>query len=234
MEISVIVTAYNCAAYLGEALDSVLAQTRPAAEVIVLDDGSTDDGATAGVAHRYGERVRYIYQPNSGIGAARNTGAAAAQGSHLAWLDGDDYWEPDKLARQAAALTADPTLAAAFCHARQFISPDVLGTPAAAGLTVSPEPMAGRYASALLLARSAWERVGPFATSLAVSEFLDWYARATEAGVGMVMLPEALVWRRVHAANNSRRHRQDRHEYARVLKAALDRRRAAGKAGSGA
>ena len=61
MEISVIVTAYNCAAYLGEALDSVLAQTRPAAEVIVLDDGSTDDGATAGVAHRYGERVRYIY-----------------------------------------------------------------------------------------------------------------------------------------------------------------------------
>ncbi|MCC7361702.1 MAG: glycosyltransferase family 2 protein [Anaerolineales bacterium] len=231
MDISVIVTAYNIAAYLGEALASVLAQTYPAAEVIVLDDGSTDEGATARVAQGFGARVRYVYQPNAGIGAARNAGAAAARGSHLAWLDGDDYWEPEKLATQVAALKADPTLEAAFCYIRQFISPDIAGTPAAAGLQAPLEAMPGRCASTLLLTRPAWERTGLFATGVAVSEFLDWYARAGEAGVRMVMTPEALAWRRIHAGNNSRRRSQEIREYAQILKAALDRRRAAGKAG---
>jgi len=234
MNISVIITVYNCAAYLGEALDSVLGQTLPPGEVIVLDDGSTDDGASARLAASYGARVCYIYQPNAGIGAARNAGAAAATGTHLAWLDGDDYWTPDKLAVQAAALAADPALEAVFGHVRQFISPDVVGTPAADGLEVPAAPMPGRYASTMLITRAAFARVGNFATDMAVSEFIDWYARATDSGLRMAMPPEVVVWRRVHANNNSRRHRQDKLEYARVLKAALDRRRAAGPKAGGA
>lgn len=234
VEISAIITAYNCSAYLGEALDSALAQTRLPAEVILLDDGSTDDGATARLAAGYGERVRYVYQPNAGIGAARNAGAAAARGTHLAWLDGDDYWTSDKLAVQAAALAADPALEAVFGHVRQFISPEVAGTPAAAGLEVPTEPMPGRYASTLLITRAAFARVGGFATDMAVSEFIDWYARATESGLRMAMPPEVVVWRRVHASNNSRRQRLATPEYARVLKAALDRRRAAANKAGGA
>ncbi len=233
MHISVIVTAYNCAVYLGEALASVLAQTRPAAEVIVLDDGSTDDGATTRVAQSFGERVRYVHQANGGIGAARNAGAAVAGGTHLAWLDGDDYWMADKLEQQAAALEADPALEAVFTHLRQFISPDIVGTTAAAQLEAPTEVLPGRTAGTLLIARAAFERLGGFATDMAVSEFLDWYARATEDGLRMAMLPDVLAWRRLHAGNNSRRRRQARPEYARVLKAALDRRRAAAKQAAG-
>jgi len=227
LAISTVVTTYNCAAYLGEALASVLAQTHAAAEVIVIDDGSTDDGATARVAQGYGERVRYFYQANGGIGAARNAGAAAAQGTHLAWLDADDYWTADKLERQVAALAADPALEAVFAYMQQFISPDVAGTAAVAGLEAPAEAMPGRCASSLLLTRAAFERVGAFATDMAVSEFLDWYARATEIGLRAVMLPEVLTGRRIHASNNGRRRQLERAEYARVLKASLDRRRAA-------
>ncbi len=233
LSISAVVTTYNSAAYLGQALDSVFAQTYPVAEVIVLDDGSADDGATARVAQGYGARVRYIYQANGGCGAARNAGAAAASGTHLAWLDGDDYWAADKLERQVAVLTADPTVKAVFAHAHQFISPELAGAEAAR-LDVPEAAMPGRYASTLLLARAAFERVGPFATDMAVSEFIDWYARAVEHGLRIVMLPEALVWRRVHGNNNSRRRAQERSEYARVLKAALDRRRAASAKPGGA
>jgi glycosyltransferase involved in cell wall biosynthesis len=226
--ISALVTAYNCAPYLGEALASVLAQTYPVAEVIVLDDGSSDAGATARAAQSFGERVRYLHQPHQGIGACRNAAAAAAQGDWLAYLDGDDLWEPGKLERQAAALAADPALEAVFTHIRQFVSPDIVGTPAGARLVAPANPMPGRHASCLLVARAALERLGGFATHLDIGEFIDWYARAEEAGLRMTMLPEVLAARRIHATNNSLR--QTRQEYAQVLKTMLDRRRAGQKA----
>lgn len=112
MEVSVAIPTYNHANYLGKAIDSVLAQTKPAMEVIVVDDGSTD--GTAALAGTYGDRIRYVYQKNRGLSAARNRGTAEARGKWIAFLDSDDWWEPQKLAKQQAALEANPE--AVLCY----------------------------------------------------------------------------------------------------------------------
>ena len=97
--IAVVIPAYNAAEHLAQTLRSVIGQTRPADEVIVVDDGSTDD--TAGVVRRFGADVRYIRQPNSGVSAARNRGIEVASADCVAFLDSDDLFAPEKLALQA-------------------------------------------------------------------------------------------------------------------------------------
>jgi glycosyltransferase involved in cell wall biosynthesis len=98
--VSVIIPCYRQGRYLAEAVESALAQTYPAVEVIVVNDGSDDD--TEAVARRYGDRIRYVARPNGGISAARNSGIAAAGGAYLKFLDADDYLHPEQVARQVA------------------------------------------------------------------------------------------------------------------------------------
>lgn len=105
---SVIIPAYNAAATLARALDSVLAQTYAAHEIIVVDDGSSD--ATAEVAVGYGDKIRYLRQNNAGVSAARNTGTQAASGDWLAFLDADDWYYPDRLKWHGEWITRDPAL----------------------------------------------------------------------------------------------------------------------------
>lgn len=107
--ISVVIPAYNAAGTIGRALDSVIAQTHPAREIIVVDDGSTD--RTAQVVSEYGGRVEYLYQDNAGPGAARNAGIRAARGEWIAFLDADDEWLPHRLALQVDLLGRHPDLA---------------------------------------------------------------------------------------------------------------------------
>ena len=106
--ISVVIPSYNSDSLLRETLDSVLAQSRPAHEIIVVDDGSSDD--TADVVREYGEAVRYIRQENQGQAIARNTGVEAATGDWIALLDSDDLFLPDRLRRAAEAIEANPSL----------------------------------------------------------------------------------------------------------------------------
>lgn len=118
---SVIIPNYNNAATLGRAIDSVLAQTRAAHEIIVIDDGSSDDSPA--VAARYGDRIRYVRQANGGVSAARNAGAALASGTWLAFLDADDIFLPERLALHADWIERDPTLD--FLLADQnFVTPE--------------------------------------------------------------------------------------------------------------
>jgi glycosyltransferase involved in cell wall biosynthesis len=96
--VSIVIPCYRQARYLPEAIDSALAQTHPAVEVLVVNDGSDDD--TEAVARRYGDRIRYLWRPNGGISAARNTGIAHARGRYLKFLDADDSLHPEQVARQ--------------------------------------------------------------------------------------------------------------------------------------
>jgi glycosyltransferase involved in cell wall biosynthesis len=109
VRISVVIPAYNKERWLGRAIDSVLSQERPADEILVVDDGSTD--RTEQVAAGYGGKIRYIRQENSGPSAARNAGIAAAAGSWIAFLDADDQWLPEKLKLQTLHLNRHPNLA---------------------------------------------------------------------------------------------------------------------------
>jgi len=105
---SIIIPAYNSTATLARAIESVREQTSPAHEIIVVDDGSSDD--TASVAESFGDAVRLIRQPNSGVAAARNVGAGAATGDWLAFLDADDWYARDRIRLHAEWIAEDITL----------------------------------------------------------------------------------------------------------------------------
>jgi glycosyltransferase involved in cell wall biosynthesis len=122
MTITVVIPAYNTAEYIGRAIDSVLAQTRRPDEIIVVDDGSTDD--TSGIVETYGSQVRLIRRENAGVSAARNTGINAATGEWIAFLDGDDEWLKEKLQLQVELLGRNPDLVWStanfiYCHCGQ-------------------------------------------------------------------------------------------------------------------
>ncbi len=106
--ISIVIPAYNSAGTLQRALDSVFAQTFPAYEVIVIDDGSSDD--LSKLMSLFGNRVKWVRQDNQGAAGARNKGVSLAKGSHIAFLDADDYWEADKLERQSVIFLEHPNI----------------------------------------------------------------------------------------------------------------------------
>jgi hypothetical protein len=113
---TVIIPCFNAERFLDAAIESCLAQTLPDLEVLVVDDGSTDDSATrAGAWATRDRRVRVIRQPNAGVGAARNAGLAAATGEFVGFLDADDLIEPEKLERQSAILGGDPSIGLVLC-----------------------------------------------------------------------------------------------------------------------
>jgi glycosyltransferase involved in cell wall biosynthesis len=116
--VSVIIPAYNAGGCIGRAIDSVLGQSYSDYEIIVIDDGSTDN--TAEVVGQYGHEVRYIYQKNAGVAVARNAGVATARGCWIAFLDADDEWLPDKLKTQMDLLARNPELR--WCGANRFQS----------------------------------------------------------------------------------------------------------------
>ncbi len=106
--VSVVIPSYRSGTVVGDAIESVLAQTRPADEIIVVDDGSPAGDETGAICASYAGRVRSIRRENGGASAARNTGIAASRGDWLAFLDADDTWDPEKLELQLAALACNP------------------------------------------------------------------------------------------------------------------------------
>jgi glycosyltransferase involved in cell wall biosynthesis len=219
---------YNGAPYLGEAIDSVFAQDHRPIELIVVDDGSTDGSAE--IAQRYSE-VRYFYQDNAGNGAARNRAVEAAKGDYFAFVDADDRFTPGKLERQIAALDRQPELDMVFGHVLEFISPELDEETRRTIRPPAPQPMPWTAPNLMLIRRTSFERVGPFSTTLRVGVTVDWFARASEAGLRYEILPEIVLERRLHTQNNGLRERDSRSQYLLVLKAAIERRRAAATAG---
>jgi len=219
--VSVIIPVYNYARYLGEAIESVLTQTYQHVEVIVVDDGSTDQSGE--VARSFA--VRYHRQDHAGIGPARNAGVELAHGEFLAFLDADDRWSQQKLERQLGAFDSDPALEMVFGQALQLHNGPEWESgikdekPAAASM------VPGLVPGTMLIKRDAFFRVGKFKDGLKVGEFIDWYARAVELQVRSLVLPDLLLWRRIHDSNQGVRERQSVSDYARVLKAKLDRSR---------
>jgi len=220
--ISVVIPVYNQGRHLAEAIESVLAQSRRADEVIVVDS-STDDTAT--VARRFLPHVRYVFQPRAGIGAARNLGITMSSGDLLAHLDADDVWVPDKLAAQEEALGRDYGLDLVGAEMEEFISPDA-GDEIRATVRCLPAPQPSYSASAIVVRREAFLRVGFYETRWRVAADLSWFVRAREAGLRTATVPRVLARRRLHADNTGLRERDRASERVLVLKLALDRRRA--------
>jgi glycosyltransferase involved in cell wall biosynthesis len=204
-KVSVIIPAYNAALYVRQAIESVLAQTYPDYEIIVVDDGSTDD--TPVIAQQFGSAIRYIRQTNLGLSAARNTGIRNAQTAVIALLDADDLWEPEFLEVMLSLLAKHPQAAGVYCGF-QYINAqgNVVGKPSLR--VVSPEKFyytqvyLGNWLApcAVLFHRRLAEQVGLFDEALKALEDKDLWIRLS-ALHPFVGLPLALVRYRRHDSN---------------------------------
>ncbi|HEX5034973.1 MAG TPA: glycosyltransferase family A protein, partial [bacterium] len=145
-------------------------------------------------------------------------------GAFLAFLDADDYWPPVKLEIQARALAEDSELDMVFGQVRHFFSPE-LDESERSKLQCPEELMAGYVPGTLLIRRSTLLQVGLFNPELRAGEFIEWFDRAQAMGLKSRLLPETLLFRRIHRDNFGRREKHRRQDYLKVVKAALDRRR---------
>jgi glycosyltransferase involved in cell wall biosynthesis len=228
-QISVVIPAYNAAAYLMEAVKSVCAQTVPPRRVIIVDDGSTD--ATAEVAcglqrAKLGPDIVVLQQPNGGPAAALNRGLALVEDGLIAFQAADDIWVPEKTRWQLQALAAGADIA--FGHAQNFISPE-LDPAAKAALHCPPDPMPSEVCSVMLTRVATFRAVGLFDESNRFGESIEWLSRARDRGLKAEIVPQVVAWRRLHGKNLSLTRAANNQEYLRLLKSVLDRRRAEGR-----
>jgi glycosyltransferase involved in cell wall biosynthesis len=198
--VSVVIPAYNAEAYITPALKSVLSQTYPHTEVIVVDDGSRDD--TARLVQSF-SGVRCIQQANAGVSTARNVGAAAATGHFLAFLDADDVWHPAKLAHQVRGMLACPDVALSRTHFRGSTwTPEALAIcfePKAPELiTELSESFLNPYfaTSSVMVRRSAFEAARGFDTSLRVAEDVDFYLRVLASAPSVLVVTQEVLFKR--------------------------------------
>ena len=216
--VSVVIPVRNHAAYLAEAIESVLAQTRPVAEVLVVDDGSTD--GSPDVAEAFGAPVRVLSRPPAGWAAARNTGVAASGGAVLAFLDADDVWPRERLAAMLDRLEAADRPDLVFGHLEEFRTPEAEAASLPAPRAASPATMT----TTLLLDRMTLDRVGPFAADTPVGDFAPWLARARALGLREVMIDAVVTRRRLHPMNVAA-WQERRSQLATAIRASLAERR---------
>ena len=228
MHVSCIIPCYNAERFLGEAIESVIAQTLRPAEIIVIDDGSTD--GSAAVAARYADRVEYLRQDNAGPAAARNRGVELTHGNYVAFLDADDLWHAEKLERQAARFAARPELEACVTHLTAFWEAEVRHEQEALqGHARTRGSLPGYVMQTMLARRSAFAKAGMLSTVLRFGEDTEWFIRARDEGVVLEMMPDVLVFRRFHANNltRSRGNKALKNGILEMVQSSLERRRQA-------
>lgn len=209
MNISVIIPTWNRADRLANALQSVFAQSLPPAEVIVVDDGSTDDTREL-VRSRFRD-ARYIYQQNKGVSSARNTGIAAASGDWIALLDSDDHWQPDKLEQQCEHLRTWPDYR--ICHSDEIwvrngtrVNPMKKHAKQGGHIFRHCLPLCVISPSAVLIHRDLFTAVGLFDERLPACEDYDLWLRIC-ARHPVLYIDQPLITKTGgHADQLSRRH----------------------------
>jgi glycosyltransferase involved in cell wall biosynthesis len=219
--VSVVIPVYNGARYLRAALESVFAQTYRSFEVIVVDDGSIDDSGK--IAQSFPE-VHYIRQENQGVAAARNNGIAVARGEFFAFLDQDDLWTPEKLRLQIGHLLSHPDLGYSLTHQQFFLEPGAT-LPAWFRKELLSSVHTGWVLGTLVVRRTVFDTVGNFSTGYSAANDSDWFFRAKAAGIPMAVVPELLLLKRIHGANDSGRSKEILSELLKVVKTSLDRQR---------
>ena len=216
--LSVVVPVRDGADYLAEALQSCLSQSRPPTELIVVNDGSTDDSAH--IARDLGVRVLDI-EP-TGLSGARNHGVRSATGDFIAFLDADDRMTPTRLARQWDRLEQSPEIDGILGHMQLFaVHHDDTGTQERA-----EDPTPGWCAGTLTIRRTFYLASGGMDESLDAGEFIDWLLRSRRSGGNFVMTDDLVLMRRVHDRNMTRDLEKIRKNYLSVIRKNLDRQRA--------
>jgi len=207
--VSIVIPVYNGANYLREAIDSALGQTWPDVEVVVVNDGSTDGGATEAIAKSYGGRIRYYSKPNGHVASALNFGIRQMKGEYFSWLSHDDLYHPDKVAAQVELLlTRDPwTVVYSDFEVLDVetgrLSPVRLPAADPAHFRYSITLSSSLHGCTLLIPRRCFEEAGKFNETLRTTQDYDmWFRMAARSR--FEHLPRILVTSRHHAGQGTR------------------------------
>jgi glycosyltransferase involved in cell wall biosynthesis len=210
LRVSAVIPTYNSAKYIRDAVESVLAQTYPVYEVLVVDDGSTD--GTEELFKGYGNRIRYIRQANAGPPVARNTGLAQAAGDWIALLDSDDLWTPQKIERQVAYLESHPACGLVYTDMKTFDDSGIIEESVKISRNlrlpsgnIFPQMFAETLfqTSAVLIRKSCIDRVGGFDTELRMGDDYELFLRISRH-YELGYVDEPLVLYRQHATQGTR------------------------------
>ncbi len=218
--VSVIIPVYNGAEFITEAIASVRAQVHVPTEIIVIDDGSSDQ--TAHVVQTLGCDIRYVYQHNQGPAAARNRGLALAQGEFIAFLDADDLWPADKLVHQVASLATDAGAQVVWGHTQ------ICAYQATAAPSLALEPTWSSLLGSLLCRKAVFQMVGAFEPTLRVNEDIDWFLRLQEQKLVIKKLPHLALFYRIRPGSLTYGKSLREGEWFQTVRRALQRQRALG------
>jgi glycosyltransferase involved in cell wall biosynthesis len=226
-KVSVIIPTYNAMTYLSETVESVLRQTYPDFELLIIDDGSSDQ-TVQWISQLVDSRVRLIPQTNQGVAVARNTGIAKAQGEYVAFLDHDDLWEPTKLEKQVRYLEDNP--AVGLVHTWMVLV-DQCGKSTGRVISSNAEGDVWKQllerntiaSSSVMVRRCCFETVGVFSPSRDLYTVEDWemWVRIASRYPFAVIKKPLLSWRQ-HANNGSKNWRAMEQAYALVIEKAFD------------
>ena len=209
-----VIPVHNGARLIGRAIDSLMAQSVPPSRILVVNDGSADD--LAGALRGYDGPVQRLDQVQSGPAVARNRGALTGDEPFISFVDADDEYEPERFERALAIMEDQPGTGAVVCMAQNF---DAGGAPVG-------EPLPAYTAGALMVRREIFLHIGQFDESLPHGSAMDWFLRAREAGVDVVLDPCPLLKRHLQSGSFSETNATDSHrEHLAVVRAALRRRR---------
>ena len=222
--VSVIIPVFNAASFLPHAVASIERQGYQPLEIIVVDDGSTDNSAE--VARSLPSVSRYFHQENQGPSAARNLGIKQAEGEFIAFLDADDKWPAGKLDLQIGRLRAEPWLDVVLGRIQYVALPGAQTT--AIEFETEDQTLTHVHLGSGVYRRPVFERVGLFDEGLRCAEDLDWFMRVREEDVSMVILGEVTLLYQLHSGNMTRDMTAERSNLAAVMKRSLERRRRRG------
>lgn len=220
-DVGAVVRTMNSARYVAASIESVLSQSAPPGEVIVIDGGSTD--GTLGILASFGDRVRVVRQRRGGLAGAAQDGVDAVSLSIVAFQDSDDLWPHDRLRDMVAALEQHPEWDGVMGQVEHFVSPE-LASEDASRFEVPEGPQPGAGLPSLVVRRSAFERAGELLDGLSAGEYIEWSDRAIRAGVRIEPVATLCLRRRVHLDNFTRRPESKR-DYLRAVREVMARRR---------
>jgi glycosyltransferase involved in cell wall biosynthesis len=219
-DVSVIVPVFDREAVLGIAIESILQQSCEVAEVVVVDDGSSD--GSAGVAEAFGGRVRCVRQKHAGVAAARNLGLSVARGDLIAFLDSDDVWPAGSLDIRVEALDANRSADVAYGRTR--IRMTATDNRRFANFDEN-KPLHHPVLGSMLCRRAVFDAVGLFDETFEHSEDVDWLSRAKAKGVSLVQVDATVLEYRIHGGNMTLDVDRNQAYLLRALKKSLDARR---------
>ena len=222
--VSIIIPVYNGEAYLADAVDSIHRQNYEPLEIIIVDDGSTDN--TANIVEGMSGNICYVYQPNNGPAAARNRGLKIAKGDVMGFLDADDLWSGNKLKIQKGLLDQKPgvEIVLGLLQRMQLIHPPG-GTPL---FKEWSEPIMNMHLGSALIRKSVFDKVGYLDESLGYCEDWDWFMKTKEKNIPMLVHQDVVYYYRRHDQNITNDSKTNFNFALKMLRQSLNRRRQQG------